>query len=300
MKKQLNFVSLLALTALVGCNDDVGSRSTSQNPVKPAPPIEAEVIAQRSMLIREKGSDSLSTAKEIKKTLAGTLSVKSYRTVPLMEKDDEGSSKNTTTITSLGRPAVNCGTGTFAGIKARIADCVAKNTEKASWEGSLYGASGEGNWKLVSRSDDNKEIWIDETTGLLWSYLLSKEDEDTKTTFNWCKASGNGQGNTSSEQVDCLTTGAGESLCDRQTLDEVGTQAKWRLPTRNDYLQADLNGLRFVLAREPSELGLWTATMRSTATGRTEAWVYSSKEGTLSAGNLTSERYVRCIGVPKL
>lgn len=295
MKILLNLVSFTSLAFLVSCGQDAGSSRKPPSTVINQPIItDSTSLNLRSGIHRDMGTNLLTYSSEITQTFANTLPP-TYRMIPLMQTDDEGSSRNVITMGSIGRPSVMCGTGTFNSISARIADCVAKNPTKSTWEGLKNGAAGEGTWKLVAKSSGTKEIWLDTTTGMVWSYLLI--DTTGKSTFNWCKASGNGQGPTTTETIDCAKFGENQSLCEGQTLEEVGGQVKWRLPTRNDYLQGDLNGLRFVLTRE-SDMGVWTATMRAQGIGRSEAWVYSSSEGSLGAGNLTSERQVRCIGAP--
>jgi hypothetical protein len=298
MKNTSFLVGPLLLALFVGCNDVSPNRKTGtgNTPNVMTPSLEGGAIeGVRSQIIRERGAVILSYTDEISKTLDNSLGDVLYRTIPLMEKDDEGSSKNVITL-GTNRPATDCGSGNdaFTGINARIADCLAKNPQTSLWNGTLYGASGEGSWKLVSKTTE-QELWLDVTTGMVWSGLM-KHPTTSVTAFNWCKASGNSQNDTTSETIDCLGLGATESICHNADTG-TGTQIKWRLPTRNDFLQADLDGMRFVLKKE-STLGTWTATLRAAAVGRSEAWVYSSLEGTLIPGTLSTERQVRCIGVP--
>lgn len=296
--KRNYFIGLALIPFLVSCGEDVSSNRKKGTPQSerytPAAEGSNGDDNLRSAIHREKGSPVLSYADEIAKTLARDLSVSLYRAIPSMEKDDEGSNKNVTTMTNIGRPSVSCGLGAnFAGIDARVTDCFLKNKEKALWEGHRYGASGEGTWKLVSLSaDGKKETWFDGRTGMVWSELHEKA--------NWCKASGNTENMTTTELIDCNNlndTTSGEEICINAVTEGIGNQIKWRLPTRNDYLQADLNGLRFVLKKE-GDPGLWTATMKAKVAGRTDAWVYHSKDGTLTSSNLATELQVRCIGIP--
>lgn len=72
----------------------------------------------------------------------------------------------------------------------------------------------------------------------------------------------------------------------------------WRLPTRNDFLQMDINGGRFVLPN----VGIgsypyyfWTATVVST--NRSRAWTNSHRHGLMYQNqSMTQEHYVRCVG----
>ena len=298
MKTLILMTGLLSL--LAGCGADVSSNHKQGTNKTPTTIIQGvsgsnesnEII--RSAIHREKGSVILSYKDEITKTFANDLSPALYRAIPLLNHDNEGSSSNVTTVAAIGRPTVTCGvTGTFTGIDARMNDCSQKNGSKAMWEGFRYGASGESTWVLVMRMDDGTEVWLDSRTGMVWSDIV-KKDDGTKT-FNWCKASGNLESGVGS--VDCKAIGDLESLCEGASLYNLGTQVSWRLPTRNDFLQADLNGVRFVLKAETNS-GLWTATMRAGATSFDEAWLYASKEGILSGAKLSEAHSVRCIGAP--
>jgi hypothetical protein len=288
--------ALTALLPLISCEDMLSNRKMAQSPEITRSDVGTEgIYALRSHIHREKGTKTLSYADEIQKTLRGDLPASIYRVIPLMEKDDEGSKENVVTVNELGRPDFNCGSGdSFIGIDPRIVDCSEKNGAKALWEGFRYGAAGESTWTLVMRNN-SKEIWLDGRTGMVWSHLIVTAED--KKIFNWCKASGNDQNNTTIAVLDCNELGIGESLCAGQVFEEIGEKVNWRLPTRNDYLQADINGFRFVFVKEESQ-GLWTATIRALSDGRKEAWVYESKEGTLSGGVLSSLRHVRCIGAP--
>lgn len=285
----------LFLTLLVGCGEDVSSNRKLGSPLVDRPTIEtAGVVGLSSQLHRERGAPVLTSAQEISRISSNDLPVASYRTIPLMEKDDEGSNRSVTTRNDLGRPTVTCGLATtLTGIDSRINDCFQKNADKSLWEGFRFGSAGEGIWKLVSRTDAGLEIWLDNRTGLVWSDLVTTSENVN--TFNWCKASGNDDLPTSPATINCSELMDQTRVCQDLFIEGLGANVAWRLPTRNDFLQADINGARFVLKRENNS-GLWTATMRAAATGRTEAWVYNSTDGTLSAGNLTSERQVRCVG----
>lgn len=289
------FSSLFLLTFLVSCEDLASNRpKRTVDPNKPTiTAIEGNGSTQiRSHMHRERGVPVLSSAEEILKTISNQLPGL-YRIVPLMDKDNEGSTQNIITRTRLGRPIAECGVGpNFTGIDARITDCFQKNTTTALWDGLTLGAAGEGIWKLVSKTLDGKEIWFDGRTGMVWSHIITLEQVSA---FNWCQASGNTQDDSMTEIINCRVLGDMQSLCDGNSLAGLEGQVKWRLPTRNDFLQADLNGLRFVLIPE-NQKGLWTATMRASSKTNSEAWVYDSTEGTLFAGTLNDSRQVRCIG----
>lgn len=284
------------LSLLVGCGDDVSSNRRKGTTGREGNRSEVNgnggLDGTRSQIHREKGAPVLSYAEEIAKTLNNSLSDVLYRIRPLMETDDESSAF---TVQILGRPKTVCGiAGTLQGVDSRITDCFQKNGSSSLWEGSRYGTSGEGIWKLVSRNADGREIWFDTRTGMLWSDLITVE---AVSSFNWCQAAGNTESDTPTTSVDCNELAEGVSLCAGAVDADITTNVKWRLPTRNDFLQADINGARAVLKKE-SSLGLWTATMRSGVAGRNEAWIYKTADGTLTNDVLSSKHHVRCIGVP--
>ena len=295
MKHSSFIVSLGLLTVLVSCGDVSSNNKmgTNNNPERSIPGVGGDngSDGQRSHIHREKGASVLAYAEEILKTISGDLSTTNYRIVPSMEKDNEGSNSNVTTATQNGRPTVNCGAlETFTGVDARITDCFLKNGEKSLWEGYRYGAAGEGTWKLVTLSETT-EIWFDGRSGMVWSEVKTA-------TSNWCKASGNQDDDSNIGGVNCNELADKQSLCVDLPTPGIGAQIKWRLPTRNDYLQADLNGLRFVLKKETAGTGLWTATLVAGVSGRTDAWIYNSANGTLSSDKIQNAHSVRCIGTP--
>lgn len=282
--------SILLLSTLIGCGDDIASRSNRRGGLERnsqgATGDEVNQLINSQMHRLRASAPILSYAQETDLSLRNALP-SGLRRVPLMELDDEGTHGKNVVIQS--RPTVECGIGeAFTGIDARINDCHLKNATNSLWNGYLSGAAGEGSWKLVSLTSTGKETWIDLKTGMVWS--------DVVASGNWCKASGNTQESMIGVDTDCSVVGEGDSFCYGASSDGFGKNIQWRLPTRNDYLQADINGLRFVLKKGGST-GFWTATMVSGSVGRDEAWVYYPEQGTLASGELTSSRQVRCIGI---
>lgn len=299
MKHTNSLLGLGLLTLLVSCGDVSSNNKmgTNRNPERSIPGVEGSNGEDnlRSHIHREKGATVISYADEILKTIANDLSIKNYRVIPSMEIDSEGSSKNVTTVTDNGRPTVTCGMAdTFSGIDARITDCFQKNGDKALWEGFRFASAGEGTWKLVAL-DSNTEIWFDGRTGMVWSEVKKLNDVSL---FNWCKASGNQEDDSNIGGVDCNSLADKTSICVDSVTTGIGKQIRWRLPTRNDLLQADLNGIRFVHKKETAGTGLWTATMVAGVSGRTDAWIYNSVNGTLLPAPVSSSHSVRCIGTP--
>lgn len=289
MSFQTVTVLFLALTTLVGCGEDV-SKNKSKRPTageRSTPQATADTGLVSSQIARLRGFSVISYTQEINFTVTNSLPT-AYMPVPDMFLNDEGlDGKNVITLGSIGRPTVACGIGaTFGGINGRVSDCSTKNKDKAVWNGMLYGANGEATWNLVGLTESSKEYWQDLRTGMIWT--------DVTATGNWCEASGNQQ---STGIVNCETVGNAQSICSGANINGIGENIRWRLPTRGDYLQADLDGIRFVM-KPGTASGSWTATMQAASTERVMAWVYQFSDGTLSAAELTSVRNVRCIGTP--
>lgn len=291
--KSLPFMALLILIA---CGADVGSNKNRPQPeqntpaVTPTPtPPSPVIVSSVSYIHRKLGVKILTYAEEITLTLTSNLPTY-YHKIPVMGLDSEGvDGKNVYTRTGLGRPKVACGTDpALTTIKSRIEDCSTKNTDKAVWNGTSFGSSGESSWKLVTLNLAD-EMWLDERTGLIWSNIVA-------TKSNWCAASGNIESAVPPETtVDCETLGAAKNIC-ADDAENFKNTIQWRLPTRNDFLQADLNGLRFVLDTT-STVGLWTSTMKGSTDAMNMAWTYTLPQGTLVAEPLETERNVRCVGL---
>lgn len=271
----------MVLTALVGCGEDTGSRRNS--PAVSNPPIIGTGGNAISQIHRSRGLNVLTTRTEITLITSGSLPA-GYRTIPLMALDDEGThGKNIRTRSGLGRPGVNCGLTVNSTLSSRISECSTLNPGTSTWNGTAEGAAGESTWRLVAKSGV-QEVWQDLGTGHLWSDIID--------TTNWCNAAGNNL-QEAGPSVNCQSYGTNFSCVGKSVMGLTGIT--WRLPTRNDYLQGDLNGLRFVL-RESDTTGFWTATLDSASLNRSEAWVYQQRQGTLEKDSLADDHQVRCIG----
>ena len=208
--------------------------------------------------------------------------------------------------------------GDTGDIPTRVANCrsAMQPTDSAHWVGLKMGNSGEGNWSLVTRQlgtngSGYSEVWLDETTGLLWSDAL-RENTGTVMNRNW-------------QNLMTVRNGSGVPTKDVCTDDAIGTQEKgalgttsgpqikWRLPTRNDFLQGDLNGLRYALpgiwktSGFATPFGFWSAT--SVATGSGLAWILTAEGHMMSLDKTTApvggfiqyasgygDVHVRCVG----
>lgn len=244
-----------------------------------------------------------------------------YRAVADVTKDDDGfvaASTTSSEIIMAGRPTVDCGS-TQTTIHARITDCASKNGLNAAWDGAQMGNYGYGTWKLVSRIGLNKEVWQDQRTRLLWSSQVT-------TAANWCRAAGNVQGNDPSNicnntsyqnqttpiswcvELSSLNPAGSENWTIGTYLSAKGGMGKiatttspsvlWRLPTLYDYLQANLNGIRFVMPDmiAGTASNEWTSTVAGNA--RNTAWKFTTTNGVITNTSATrsTSAPVRCVG----
>ncbi|AFY00822.1 hypothetical protein [Bdellovibrio bacteriovorus] len=288
---------------------------------------------QRSNMARTKGTVQISQGAETS-TFAGTNVLPSgYRPIPDILKDDEGKDGNSITVVNrTGWGATTCGT-TQSTISGRIADCATTFGTNATWNGETNGHAGQSTWKLVTRTGavsgaglttKGREVWQDQATGLIWSSLIS-------TDTNWCKASGSNNitGNPFAQDDPAdycdnasyqATTGQAISGCyeddgshftstdpsiDNASKAGLGINSSpkvaWRLPTRWDYLEAEKNGLRYVIPDNPNK-NAWTATLNSTNASRIDAYTFNHTIASSASGQIlwstrsSSTTAARCVG----
>jgi hypothetical protein len=221
-----------------------------------------------------------------------------------------------------------CKCGLSGSLSARISDCKEHSVigAGATWDGAVKANAGQGVWKLVTRTDSiensmGREVWLDERTQLLWSSLVS-------TNLNWCKASGSNQiaGNPAASDdpnnlCDLSITNSGYqaksgpavSACFEDgglnftssdaNIDNKGKgmldlssspKVAWRLPTINDYMQADVDGLIHVL----SDWNSINEKELSSTVQYKDIWVFDSAwEGHMKKIRRDSiGHFVRCVG----
>ncbi len=293
-------VSMLAMSILLGgCgaadNSDRKGAKPQRDPSKPqTPAATAADVNPRSQVFRNTGTAQITYAQEAGKLTittndAGDITATAYpgnmRDIPRMTTDIDNA--------DFRRPAepsnLDCGVKlenpTIAG---RYADCKKQNPADSKiykWDGKDKGIAGEGNWQLIAKSDRSL-VWQDMTTGLLWS--------DALPTTSSCKKASRADG-----------TGP-DRICNidpKAPLPALGKISKkevyWRLPTRNDFLQADINGARYVLPNVDKLY--WTANYKgmNLSTSNQEAWAITQKTGVLSIVNIEIDNqvHVRCVGV---
>lgn len=192
-------------------------------------------------------------------------------------------------------PTEDCGLS--GSIETRVKHC---NT---LWTAALGSWSGASNWALVSLSGSQR-VWRDERTQMLWSDVIGESEH--------CAASGNSQ----NVGFDCSANAT--SLCAEvdglTTPDKVGsrpatyssskgglglessTPVLWRLPSREDFLQAYANGAARVVPGFVTS-NQWTASVYSL--NRSEGWIFfntRSGNGGFFGASRTQIADVRCVG----
>ena len=213
--------------------------------------------------------------------------------------------------------------GNVGTIEARIADCKSKNGLWAFYDGKKYGQDGEGDWKLVSVLDNSGkfEVWRDERTKLLWSDKASSD-------YNWFRAAGYVPSNNSVEQsvaetgYDAVSGSPMQfqpsspiSVCldvnDEGAIAAGGVigipydmttetdfkaglaypQVTWRLPSRNDWYLAEVNGIRKVLPNMDNSF--WSSS--SYSNNRNYAWFFYGVNGNMGVSDRGNSDSVRCV-----
>lgn len=283
-----------------------------------------------SAMHRSKGYAQISWLQDVAATTPFVVSATGYTAIPSFTTDhDEDLLTTVDRVDRTGWAARTC--GTTGALTARIDDCADEFGANATWDGSAAGTSGEAVWKLVSRTGANvssrgREVWQDQRTKMVWSSLVSN-------TANWCIATGknNITGNPVAEadpdnmcenpikQNDtasglpaisaCYEDGGVlftdvDNITSPNSIDPAGKaglgfsstpSVKWRLPTRNDYYQAEIDGIRFVM---PDMLDLnnweWTTTISTLPTN--EAYGFHSDTAETSLRARWNGDSVRCVG----
>lgn len=246
--------------------------------------------AFRSQMYRNKESQQYSYIGE-REVLAKNTLPKTHRTLVDMERDIDS---NIVRPEKLASPELGC--GNYNGIDpkqnisitARHNNCleVQGDSNAVSWNGKNKAISGEGKWQLISNSSYvenektyNKTVWQDLTTGYLWG--------DTASEYTWEEAAGVGA---NQDTRPCLAI----SDAPKHELGRIHPSfVTWRLPNRNEFLLADINGSRFVLETSENENYIWTASYA----GDNKAWAINVSTGQLTKMSTDSKLKARCLGV---
>lgn len=277
MKKLIFILSLIALTSCNAVSNNNGTVNQNQNFET-----DDDIInigqALKSQMNRENGSEVVTQrsimdkSKEVKRLFTP----EGYSEIP-----SSMTMESLATKTVLSNYNQECGNliGKTSTLGDRIADCrkvyLNRNVD-TRWHNKSHGVAGEGNWSLVSVSIDisktpavTSTVWYDFTTKLIWSDLITETDfAKAATAYNrTCSLfSENNRHKLNSDYV------------------------IWRLPTRGDYLQADLNGARYILNNTDKDF--WTSTLISTDS----AWSIKQSTGNSTLRALTEVLPVRCVG----
>lgn len=262
------FQLLLVTASLFSCMEASDNSNRSNKPAREEtnqrPSLNARMSAiQKSQLNRTRGQKQFTHEQLNKEIVAGSLDIKEYRIIPDPQID------NTSEIRSALKPTKDCGfKSDLTSIEARRKNCLAENEDRSFWSGETNGTNGEGDWYLIYKKG-NHLIWLDENTGLIWSHALKPA--------NWNEASG----------FDVEESNFVCGLLDVLPTDQV----RWRLPNRNEYLQAELDGARGVML--DGESFFWSAT---TAQDTSEAWAVNVSTGELKRFEKNINLDVKCIG----
>jgi hypothetical protein len=289
MKHDLKFFfSLPFLLLLFFCVSCIGSEK-NRSPGSPASqpttqPQEPLSLTLTSQLHRRLGVTPLKASEEHKQASSLPLG---YDLIPDPSDADDGLGDSQ--VIRAFNINTSCGIASgLTDILSRLKNCAQLNGSFATWDGAKNGNAGEGVWRLVYRNDSNKQIWLDTQTGLLWSDRLTNDSD-------WCQASGfRGAPRGPGQAVDCSKLEPSGSRCIGEVL--YGLPSKlviWRLPTRADFLQADLHGARYVLPSGSHTF--WSATV--SGVNRNQAWTVLQETGEWSRQTLEKKFAVRCVGL---
>ncbi len=247
---------------------------------------------QRSQIARTKNEDQ-STYDKIALALKNGKLPDSFFLIPSVDpKPSELAKSQATQVTQItGSSAQNdCGAQSEPEwkVKNRIDDC-SKSISIGSaryWSAKLNGVSGEGDWALVSFSEKNQlKVWRDLSTGLLWSDIVGEAD--------FAGAIGKNPKDLEAKLNSICNQDIQVSKSARGNMPD--SNVKWRLPSRAEFLQADINGARFVLDQTANPV--WTATFEGLEASDFKAWSIEQSTGILKLTNIMTTLKVRCIGV---
>lgn len=289
---RLQLLTLLSLVLLAGCLEvpDNADRETKDPPDRR--PVTGEDLDNdlsayiRSQAFRTKNTKQYSIAGIRKYVAANGTFPKTFHPVP----NDRLTTDMREETTPYSRRQTNCGllpNENEPTIKKRMEDCAEVYKEDLDgylWNGEVKGISGEGKWQLVMKKGD-RHIWLDHTTQLIWSDLITEA--------TWEMASGS---QINAADAKCTNTYLAADVADETKDEFMGLTADevfLRLPTRNDFLQADLNGSRFVLGNTENKT-YWSANYSSEDD---RAWAIDQEDGILMKMPPTTTNSVRCVGV---
>ena len=197
---------------------------------------------------------------------------------------------------SMSSYSTDCGTA--GSVTSRIQNCKGQYADDATWVGSAEGLYAESTWILVTRDTTaGVAIWKNSGSGYLWTSKVASN-------VSFCEAAGvdsdysfNCSGNSAKLSYCSETTGYSYPVDGAAKLGNLSMsngKVMWRLPTRADYLKAELDGLRYVLAMGSTD-NFWSANTWSVDPG--SIWTFSA-EGVLNTTAISNTSTdVICVGV---
>lgn len=270
MQKISLFICLILVSCMEAPHSSQRGTNSAERSQRDSPPPTITPKAQDILLshISRTAGAEQKTLNQVSSGLArNILSSQNLRTIPNPSLDHTGAVIAATT------PTKNCGLKEiFNSINSRINNCSQNNQKTHFWSGQDNGIAGESNWTLVA-ADVEWEIfiWRDEKTGLVWSHQVAQK--------NWNEASG-------------FEVSSQDFICGELNI-FPSDQIKWRLPTRNDFLQADIDGVAAVSIGFERDQLFWSAT---SSADLTKAWAITVSEGRLVEVDKKSLLGVRCVG----
>jgi hypothetical protein len=148
-------------------------------------------------------------------------------------------------------PAQKYPCGLSGSVDERIKDCSVQET------------SSKGNFVLVSRSKDFKEVHKDTKSGLLWSDRLASK----------------------------MTHYDAQKACKADLKEVAGVQGSWRLPSIDEYNTAESNGVSSALPN--MNYWFWSSSVHQS--DAKFAWVFGGDDGVVFDGFRYDDVSVRCV-----
>ncbi len=155
-------------------------------------------------------------------------------------------------------------------IKAEVAtiqrqSCGESGTiEERMMDCSTMSDSKKGNFVLVTKTKDSKEIYKDMKSGLIWGDRLPNKMDHFEA----------------------------EKACNDQLAEVGGIKASWRLPTKEEFEEAEKNG---VISSLPNMKNRWFWSSSVHSNYSNDAWLFNGNNGSTVGGYRSNNYSVRCV-----
>ena len=271
-------IKLLILLIFTACGASKNSNRPTLEPKKPdTPALKTRDINTASGITRNLNAPLL-TNEEHHQLRANQKLEDAYKDIPSLDYHSESKVLRPRVVANF---QLNCGNQEGQSIQDRINEChqLHADTLITNWSGQTSAFNSEGDWVMLSQIYDGAQtffLWIDLRTKLVWTESIKEEE--------FRIASGT-DGFVTSRTCQFLESGMSAKF---GTL--TNKQVHWRLPTRSDFLQADLHGARFVLPDVAQTY--WSASF----IGQNLAWAIEQSTGVLKQESIDHKHAVRCIG----